>query len=230
MSEHQTELLGAYVLGVLDPDEEATVQRHLSTCEHCRREVDDLREMEAALGEIPPEAFLEGPPDGADLLLQRTLREIRAERSRHTMIRRTAWAAAAALVAVVVLVGGALIGRNTANNITAQPAPTVSTVLGTRTASGTDTITGASMAVTVKPAVGWVRLNVSVKGVAAGEQCKLQVVAKDGTSREAGSWLVSKVAAQTGTTLDSFAMVPPADVASVRVVNFAGKTLVSVPI
>jgi predicted anti-sigma-YlaC factor YlaD len=230
MNEHQTELLGAYVLGVLDTDEEITVQRHLSTCEHCRGEVNDLREMEAVLGEIPPEAFLEGPPDGADLLLQRTLRDIRAERSQHTMIRRTAWAAAAAVVAVLVLVGGTLIGRNTANTITAQPAPTVSTVPGTRTASGTDTTTGASMAVTVKPAVGWVRLNVSVNGVAAGQQCKLLVFAKDGSSREAGSWLVSDTAAQKGTTLDSFALVPPADVASVRVVNFAGRTLVSVPV
>ena len=52
ISEHETELLGAYVLGVLDGDEWASVQEHLDGCAHCRREVDDLRELEATLGEI----------------------------------------------------------------------------------------------------------------------------------------------------------------------------------
>jgi anti-sigma factor RsiW len=231
MSEHQSELLGAYVLGVLDTAEESTVQRHLSTCEHCRREVNDLREMEAALGEIPAEAFIDGPPDDADLLLQRTLGEIRAERSRRTTIRRATWGAAAAAAAVLVLAGGAVIGRHTApQTVNAQPAPTAAAVPGTRTASGTDASTGASMAVTVKPAAGWVRLTVSVRGVRAGEQCRLVVVARNGVRREAGSWLVTEAGARAGTTLDAFALVPPADVASVRVENFAGRTLVSVPV
>ena len=77
MSEHETDLLGAYVLGVLDRIEQAAVQAHLDGCPPCRREVEDLRGMEAALGEIPPEAFLDGPPPGGDFLLQNTLREVR---------------------------------------------------------------------------------------------------------------------------------------------------------
>ena len=46
--------------------------------------------MTDLLGEVPPEAFLEGPPDG-DLVLQRTLRQIRAETAAER--RRTAAAA-----------------------------------------------------------------------------------------------------------------------------------------
>ena len=84
MSEHETALLGAYVLGVLDLDEQSSVRAHLDGCAHCRREVEDLREMEQALGELPPEAFLEGPPPGGDLLLRRTLDEVRGERRRQT--------------------------------------------------------------------------------------------------------------------------------------------------
>jgi len=73
------EALGGYVLGVLDPDETCQVEAHLGTCAGCRAEETLLREVRRALDEIPPEAFLEGPP-GDDLLLQRTLRRMRTER------------------------------------------------------------------------------------------------------------------------------------------------------
>ncbi|MFD9048100.1 zf-HC2 domain-containing protein, partial [Streptomyces zaomyceticus] len=79
---HEEEvLLGPYVLGVLDDADARRVEAHTAGCEPCREEVDALREMEAALGEVPPEAFVDGPPEGGDLLLQRTLRQMRAERA-----------------------------------------------------------------------------------------------------------------------------------------------------
>lgn len=79
---HEEELLGPYVLGVLDAEELRRVEEHMSGCVQCREEVAALREMEAALGEVPDEAFFDGPPQGGDLLLQRTLREMRGERDR----------------------------------------------------------------------------------------------------------------------------------------------------
>lgn len=79
---HKEELLGPYVLGVLDAEELRRVEEHMSGCVQCREEVAALREMEAALGEVPDEAFFDGPPQGGDLLLQRTLREMRGERDR----------------------------------------------------------------------------------------------------------------------------------------------------
>ena len=36
-------------------------------CAACRAELHALSELEAALGEVPPEAFLDGPPEGGDL-------------------------------------------------------------------------------------------------------------------------------------------------------------------
>ncbi|MEU3727313.1 zf-HC2 domain-containing protein, partial [Streptomyces sp. NPDC031705] len=79
--EEEPELLGAYVLGVLDEEEVRRVGEHLGDCVRCREEVAALREMERVLGEVPEEAFLDGPPPGGDLLLQRTLRQVRGERA-----------------------------------------------------------------------------------------------------------------------------------------------------
>ena len=41
--DHQTELLGAYAIGVLDGPEFTAVQTHLHGCGLCQRELDDLR-------------------------------------------------------------------------------------------------------------------------------------------------------------------------------------------
>lgn len=230
MSEHQTELLGAYVLGVLDAGEEIGVQRHLDSCATCRREVGELREMEAALGELPPEAFIDGPPDGADLLLQRTLRDMQEEIGRDDRRRRAVLVAAAVVAAAVILAGGTLLGRGTApTGPVARPAPSATEVPGTRHLSGSGA-TGSTMAVALQPAAGWVRVTATVFGIPAGQQCELIVTARDGTERVAGSWLVSEAAAAgAGTALNGAALVAPDQVASVTVRNLAGQTFVSVP-
>src|SRR3712207_2795847 len=80
---HDPEELGALALGLLDADRTRAVEAHLSTCPACRRDLDDLQAVTELLGEVPPEALLEGPPD-SDLVLQRTLRQMRAETAAHT--------------------------------------------------------------------------------------------------------------------------------------------------
>lgn len=57
-------LLGAYALGALEPDEESAVAEHVATCDDCFSELADLLELRNHLGQVPPEAFLEGPPQG----------------------------------------------------------------------------------------------------------------------------------------------------------------------
>src|SRR6478672_7373365 len=95
--EHDPVELGALALGLLDPDRTRAVEQHLATCAPCRRDLEDLTAVTELLGEVPPEALLEGPPDG-DLVLQRTLRQIRgeaaAERRRRLVPRLSAAAAA----------------------------------------------------------------------------------------------------------------------------------------
>lgn len=229
MSGHETGLLGAYVLGVLDHDEQEAVQGHLDSCTACRREVDDLREMEAALGEIPPEAFLEGPPPEGDLLLHRTLAEVRTRSRRRTWRNRALVAAAAVLVTLVALGAGTAIGRTTGTDAPVASPSTAPLFPATepRTGAATDPDTGVTMQATIKPAAGWVRVGVTITGVAAGEQCRLVVVARDGSREQAGSWL----APGAGTAkVDGAALMAPADVTAVQAETYAGEILVAVPV
>ncbi|WP_329045211.1 zf-HC2 domain-containing protein [Amycolatopsis sp. NBC_01488] len=224
--------LGAYALGALDPGEAADFERrHLQTCAQCRFDLNELVALRESLDEVPPEAFLDGPPEGGDLLLQKTLRRVRDEEEaapvRSTSRRGLALVAAAVLV-VAALGGGILVGRQTGSDsgpiaIPAQPTE----VPGTKSAEGRDPTTGVQLAASVAPFQGWVRVNVAVKGVKAGEQCLLQVVTKEGQAVTAGSWKVSEKWESQGFSLDGSALVAPDDVKSVDIVTVDGRKLVS---
>src|SRR5207245_11384770 len=97
--------LGALARGLLPPEEAAAARRHVDACAMCRREYEELREMTGVLGELPPEAFLDGPPDG-DLVLERTLRQVRAETANRRRRRMAGVVAAAAVVEDAVAGGG----------------------------------------------------------------------------------------------------------------------------
>lgn len=232
--EHDTGALAGYVLGVLDNGDRRKVDEDLAGCEWCRNEVAVLGEMKTVLDAVPAEAFLNGPPDG-DLVLQRTLRELRRESARDDLRRRSLIAAAAAVAIIAALAGGLRLGRgpDRADQV-AQPPPVASAPApaptGTLVGSHTDAGTGARLTVRVVPAAGWVRVNAAVTGIAAGRRCRLWVVARDGTRQLAGSWLVSARGAQDGTALDGSALVAPADVAAVAVDDVDGRPLVSVPL
>ncbi|MCY1144581.1 zf-HC2 domain-containing protein [Actinoplanes sp. Pm04-4] len=225
MSGHQTEQLGAYALGVLDDDEWAAVHAHVEDCPRCRDEVGDLRRIEERLGEIPPEAFLEGPPPDADLLLQKTLSQVRDEGRSHDRRRRAVWTLAAAAAVLVAVAGGLFIGRSGSGS-PGSVQPPAAVVAAPRTISAIDRGTGTSMQVTITPAAGWVRLKATVDGVPAGSQCRLFVVARDGSREFAGSWLVGA----SGTTVDGSALVAPAEVTAVQVETYAGQVLATAPI
>ncbi|MEV7723313.1 zf-HC2 domain-containing protein [Streptomyces sp. NPDC087917] len=234
---HEEELLGPYVLGVLDEEDVRRVEEHVGDCVRCREEVAALREMESVLGEVPEEAFLDGPPQGGDLLLQRTLRQVRGERASGAR-RRSALVglAAAAALAAVFWSGSQWGGSDGA--IRAQPAPpspSASTALpvpGVRVASATDPDSGTRMTVQVTPAPRWIRVHAAVTGVPAGERCRLVVVSKDGTRTTAGGWVVGTAehGEGKGAALDGSAAVDPSQVREVRVENEAGRTFVAVPV
>ncbi|MGW1433068.1 anti-sigma factor family protein [Streptomyces sp. NPDC002431] len=237
IKEHDSELLGAYVLGALDEREVRTVDEHVASCQKCRDELGELRDMESALGEVPPEAFLDGPPEGGDLLLQRTLRQARSERAGQTLRRRAALGAVAAVAAGAVLAGGILIGQNTGAGRALEAHPPTPSVTATapatppgsvRVVEGHSPRTGSGMRLKVTPAVDWIRLNASVTGIPAGERCRIVVVAKGGKREIAGSWLVADK--EKGANLDGSAAVPMDDVEKVVVENDRGKEYVQVRI
>jgi anti-sigma factor RsiW len=216
---HAPEELGAHALGLLDPAQSRAVEEHLAGCPACRREWEELRGMVDLLDDVPPEAFLDGPPD-ADLVLQRAVRRVRSESQGQHRRRRSAVVAAAAVVAAGVLGGGVVIGRTTATPppaLQAAPAPAADA----RVLSGGGE-PGISMTATLTPAAGWVRLSTSVQGVPPGERCHIVVVADDGSRHIAGSWVVPERGWRAGVTLDGSAIVALDQVAAVVVENEAG--------
>jgi hypothetical protein len=134
---------------------------------------------------------------------------------------------------------GVAIGRGTGPTNNAGPAasappaavvsPTPSPLPpGTRTGRATDAGTDASMNATVIPAAGWVRVNATVSGIPAGQNCRLVVVGRnDPAGQVAGGWIVSPAGEKAGTTLQGSAAIPPGDVVAVKVVNTAGQVFVT---
>jgi hypothetical protein len=225
-SPHDHSSLGAYALGVLTPREATEVEAHLRACPEGRREVADLVNLRSALDTVPPEAFIDGPPPGGDLLLQRTLRRVRADEGQQPAARPSMGRRLAAVAAAVVIAGGAFAGGIAigGGGDPATPGPTGIA------ASATDQASGATMDVKVEPLAGWVKVHAKVSGIRQGEKCQLIVTAKNNEQRSAGSWLVTEKGEDAGTSLDGPALVDPKDVKSVDVITFDGRKLVSVPV
>ena len=221
--EHDPGELGALALGLLDPARTRAVEEHLATCAACRRDLEDLTAVTDLLGEVPPEALLEGPPDG-DLVLQRTLRQIRNEAAADRR-RRIGARVAAAAAAIAVLAGaGVAVGRVTAPEPVVVAAPT-GPVPGSVTLRG-DGVPGVTMTAVVSPAAGWVRVSTFVTGIPAGKRCQVLVLTRDGRREVAAAWLTSARGQRDGTQVDGAAIVAPDQVAGVAVQDETGEEFV----
>ncbi len=237
MTVHNPEDLTAHALGLLDGPSARAVESHLGMCADCRREWADVRETAAVIGSVPAETFVDGPPLG-DFALRRALRQIRAETTaeqntdenpipipiRRNNLRPALLRGIAAAAAALVLVGGgAVVGR-----LTAPESSTVATAEG-RTVVGTQG--GVRMTATLTPAAGWVRLAASVQGLAPNQKCTLLLIAQDGTTSVAGSWITgTPKPGATPAGVNGSAIVDPSAVRAVAVRNDAGQTLISVPV
>lgn len=230
---HGGRLIGAYVLNTLDPTERAEMDEHLSECTDCRAELAELEAVRDVLGEVPPEALLHGPPD-ADMVLQRTLRQMRTEKTSTVSRRRTLTVAAATVGLLGALSAGVATGRGMSGdqNVVAGPTASASAPAPAGVRSGTvvDPATKTRLTASLTPVTEWVRINASVTGIPFGENCRLVVVGRDGTREVAAGWVVTEQGANDGTNLDGSAAIPPDDVVAVEVRNTSGKTFVHLDI
>ena len=105
------EMIGAYVLGVLDEEQRTALRAHLDGCEQCRAEVRALEPVAEALAEIDPRLFEVEEPHPPSDLLERTLSRVeqarRTEdelqrRRRNRLLWRSAFAAVAATLLIVI--------------------------------------------------------------------------------------------------------------------------------
>jgi anti-sigma factor RsiW len=195
-----------YLAGTLDEERARLLEEHLRTCVQCSDEVAEFHEFQRIVDTV-----LNGPPPDGDLVLQRALRQIRAE-SAATRRRRGAFlASAAAVVAAVALTTGVMVGKSGDS-------------VGPVRASATDAGTGAALAVSFAETSGWSHISAAVSGVPVGEQCELVLVGKDGRQTVAAGWRVTAVKS----TVDASALVDPSAIASIRLETLAGANLVTV--
>jgi hypothetical protein len=163
--------------------------------------------------ELPPEAALDGRPDGGDLLLQRTLGRVRHEKAREGRRRQTFAVVVSTSLLAAALAGGVVIGRQ-------QTEDSGELLVG-------GIANGVSLSAVITPAEGWSRLRVDVKGVPPGERCWLVVTDVHGDRFVAGSWIAGGGEPGRGVTLDGAALVDKDDLRSVSVEAPDGRVLVS---
>lgn len=122
MEPHQ--LLGAYLLGGLEPADAVAFEQHLESCAQCRAELDDVASLPALLDAVPvtdavaltgaaaasesaaADPGQRAPKAGSIPVPQRLLQELAARRSR----ARRRWSAAVAAAAAAFLGVGVLTG------------------------------------------------------------------------------------------------------------------------
>ncbi|GAA3731205.1 anti-sigma factor family protein [Salinactinospora qingdaonensis] len=231
---HDNQLLGAYVLGTLDPQEISGMETHLADCPACRDELEELQAIQESLGELPPEALLDGPPQGGELALQRTLRQADEERTSQRRQRWLRMAGAAVLVGVLLVGGGAAAGYVLTGG--ASPSGPDATELpelasGSIVASNEDPQTGAQATVRLQPAVASAEVQVDtvITGIPAGEECEVVVLSDDGTGEVAATWTVSPEAAAGSSKPSGVTSIAKEDIASVVVRNVEDTEFVAVP-
>jgi hypothetical protein len=243
---HDAVTLGCYALGVLDANESFGVEQHLRGCPSCRAQVADFHRIRTALDDVPREAFLheleDDLPMPSDLLLQRTLRQIRQESvipqqreaaprlraspppaeeelpaPQHAKARRWPGYLAAAAVAAVVAFGGAAVFMQ-------NQAPGTS-VASTRT--GEATAGGIKMVAEIAPSSqDRYLVSASIDGLPVAQKCKLIVVGTDGTKTEAFAWTTTDKQTADGSKVRGMVSVSPEKVKSIAVENAEGKTFV----
>ncbi|MDX8149179.1 zf-HC2 domain-containing protein [Lentzea sp. BCCO 10_0061] len=244
---HDAVTLGCYALGVLDAHESLGVEQHLRGCPSCRAQVADFHRIRTALDDVPREAFLheleDDLPMPSDLLLQRTLRQIRQEsvipqqresaprpraspplpvedlpEPQHARARRWPGYLVAAAVAAVVAFGGAAVFMQ-------NQAPQ-STIAGPRTGEGKAN-GGIELKANIAPSSqDRYMVTAEINGLPALQKCKLVVIGKDGTKTEAFAWTSSEKAKAEGATVRGVVSVPPDQVQSIAVENTEGKQFV----
>ncbi|MEE1937859.1 zf-HC2 domain-containing protein [Streptomyces sp. TRM 70361] len=207
--------VGAYALGVLDPQDAARFEAHLATCARCSYQLSELSPLPDLLSEIAPgpagpRAPI-GPPGGVAEpevaappgLLNRLLSQTAAVRRRQRRIR---WALAASVA--VMLAGGpavtmAVTGQQDQRQEQSQgpgqgqlpddPSYGSAKALFEREAErvvAKDPRTGADAEVAMWDRAWGTEVALRLKGVSGPESCDLVAVSSDGRKQTVTTWSV----------------------------------------
>ena len=208
-------LLGAFVLGGLDPAEHHAFSRHLRTCAVCQREAAQLSGLPALLdlvepGSEPeatdgPEPVAEGAVVAETVAPVDLLDRVRAAR------RRRRWGLAA-VAAALVLVAGA-IGAAVGPVMSAVNAPPTRGLV----AAGTPVagqVAPAQVEIDLVTRNWGTQLDLRGSGLPSGEVLFLAVTDRDGHQYDVASWTGT---ASGRTTLTAACWMKPGDIVQLQV-------------
>ncbi|WP_316520419.1 zf-HC2 domain-containing protein [Kitasatospora brasiliensis] len=177
---------GAYVLGLLEPAERATFERHLADCPQCARQVAELGAVEPLLAEYAASARAVGAdpagptPRPDPRLLDRLVAEVGAARHRGRVRRLVLALAATAMMAAGPAVTVAVL--------TADNTPAVVAVA--EQFSATDPATGAHATVGLDGTTWGTRVSLRLSGVDGPLTCRLVAVSRTGEQQTVTTWSV----------------------------------------
>ncbi|MBA2574746.1 MAG: zf-HC2 domain-containing protein [Nocardioidaceae bacterium] len=180
------EMLGAFTLGHLSAEEEASIQAHLDGCPDCRREFTEIEPLARALKFVDPNHVSDlatpAPQLGQRIFAAVAVeREQQDRRARHRLVL-----VAAAVVFAILAVGGVglAIGENlaeapaaTAPAVPIEPVAVSSTLDGTRASAG---IVAHTWGIEIK---------LQAVGLRSGSSYAVVVTTEDGTRRSAGAFV-----------------------------------------
>jgi hypothetical protein len=234
MSGEHTDV-GAYSMGLLEPQDRQAFEDHLAGCPVCAAELAQLSPLAGLLRGIEPVEAADDEPNG-ELVTEPTgtpvteLIRRRAAKQRSHARRQVILGAAAG---IVLLAGGIAVG------IAAAPQPGPPTAAAVAVAgqlhSAADPATGVAGTVGLVAKVWGTQVTLDLSKVRGPLECQLVAVSRTGERRVVTGWLVP--AAGYGVPghpghliIEGGTAIPRKDLARVDVDVVNGRTLLSIPL
>lgn len=221
-SEHTD--VGAYALGLLEPQDRQAFEEHLAGCPECAAELAELSGMKSLLSDLGPVAAPDEPTEAnvTDLVRRRA-----ESQRRHT--RRQVLLGAAAGVAL--LAGGAAVGVAVAG----QPSPQVSRPAG-RTVSAVDEHTGVHGQANLVAKPFGTQVTVDLAQIQGPLECQFIAVSRTGARFQIGTWFLPphvKFGSRSHPQhllLKGWTTIKPSDLSRIDVVAKGHGTQISIPV
>jgi hypothetical protein len=241
--------VGAYVLGLLEPDDRRRVELHLAHCPRCRAELPELSGVAAAVRAIPPDVVAAsmglwtGPTAAADEPPPRQVVDLVRRRATVDRRRRRRDVLLAAAAGVVVLAGGVAVGAQVvggadstgsaserAADDAGDTADAAAPQLGL---SGTDPVPGADGTITMESTSWGTRVGLELANVRGPLECELVAVTTSG-ERIVSGWSVTDggygvAGSPDPLIIEGRVAATPDDITRFDVRTSDGQTLLSIP-